>query len=822
MLELRNIVKDYVVGDGKVSALKNVNLCFGKNEFVSILGPSGCGKTTLLNIIGGLDKYTSGDLLIDGKSTKEFADADWDAYRNRCVGFVFQSYNLIPHLTVLGNVELALTLSGVSPSERKERAERALKKVGLEGEMKKRPNQLSGGQMQRVAIARALVNDPEIILADEPTGALDSKTSVQIMELLKEISSEKLIIMVTHNGALAEQYSNRIVNLLDGEVVSDTAKEANEKAVSAGKAKLKRTAMSFTTALSISMKNLFTKKGRTFMTSFAASIGIIGIALVLAISNGFTLYINRLQSDTLAGYPVTVSTNTVNIEGVMEEYQGVTSQEVMYKGEDKLGVYNPNKSMYNMISANFISAEYVQYLQGINDLTLDGESVHNGIQYSYQTQMRFLSPKYSLISETSNSLMASFGLSSSSTMQELMDNDEFVLSQYDVVYGSYPSEPSGNVHQVVLIVDQYNRLSTSTLSKLGIDYVETVDGYEPINYEDLIGTQFKLLSNDVYYKQKSGEDCFTYLSVAEYASAYVDERNFTLEVVGIMRVKENAPMALYGSGIGYLSSLTTAFLADCKTSAIGVAQAADEDYLYVPGTYDKKWYDKVPIAEVMKASGNSYSAELTREQAIEYVKRQVGISDVPSKIYIYPKNFEAKSLITDYLDKWNYNEDGTKKDDIDCIEYTDASAVLSSTMGQLIDIISYVLIAFACVSLIVSSIMIGIITYASVVERTKEIGVLRAIGARKKDIARVFNAETALIGFAAGIIGIGISYLLCIPINAIISGLAGSVISGSLAVLSPVHAIALVAISVCLTIIGGLIPAMIAAKKDPVIALRSE
>ena len=823
MLELRNVKKDYVVGDNVVSALKGVSLSFDKNEFVSILGPSGCGKTTLLNIVGGLDKYTDGDLLINGKSTKEFVDSDWDAYRNRCVGFVFQNYNLIPHLTVLGNVELALTLSGVSPLERRERAEAALIRVGLKDEIKKRPNQLSGGQMQRVAIARALVNDPEIILADEPTGALDSKTSVQIMELLKEISNDKLIIMVTHNGELANKYSSRIVNLLDGNVVSDTAVEKyisdNGKTE---KAKIKKTSMSFATALSISLKNLFTKKGRTFMTSFAASIGIIGIALVLAISNGFSTYIDKLQADTLAGYPITISTTTVSMESVMDEYDNLAKQEVMYPNEDKVAVYNPEKSVTNVLSSNFITAEYVEYVKGLQNVKQGGEAVYNGIQFSYQTQMRFMTPKYSIISESSSSFMDALGLTTSYTMQELMDNEEFIKSQYSVVYGDYPSAPSGNVHQVALVVDQYNRLSVSVLDKLGISYVEKASGYEPINYSDLIGTQFKLLSNDVYYVGVEETDYFRTLDRSEYAAAFNDQRNFTLEVVGIMRIKEGAPMALYSSGIAYLSSLTTAFLQSCQSSAIGVAQAADQEHLYIPGTYNKVWYNKVPISEVMKSSGNSYGVELTKEQAVEYTKQVVGISHVPNMIYIYPKNFEAKAAINEYLESWNYNEDGTPKDKLEQINFTDASAVLSSTMGQLIDIISYVLIAFSCVALIVSSIMIGIITYASVVERTKEIGVLRSIGARKKDIARVFNAETVIVGFVAGMIGITISYILCVPINAIITALAGATISGNLAVLNPLHALALIAISVCLTLIGGLIPATIAAQKDPVVALRTE
>lgn len=886
MLQLQNIVKDYTTGDTTVRALRGVSLTFRKSEFVAILGASGCGKTTLLNIVGGLDRYTDGDLLIRGKSTKEFKAADWDAYRNSCVGFVFQSYNLIPHQTVLGNVELALTLSGISKAERRKRAEEALARVGLSEQLHKRPNQLSGGQMQRVAIARAIVNDPEIILADEPTGALDSKTSVQISDLLQEIAKDRLVIMVTHNNELAETYATRIIRLSDGEVIGDTApyspeneradeqlepvpdkdvvgtpdmtdkerKKADAAEAKAKRAQLKKTSMSYTTALSLSFRNLITKKGRTFMTSFAGSIGIIGIALVLAISNGFNGYIDKMQKDTLSNYPVTVSNIAVDMEAAMSGMQGMQSGNKFteYPDEDVVYNYDDTEAMSNLYHVNYLTAEYVQYVDRLKDMTFDRDrSVVLDIQKSFSAPMNIMTKnaggKVILAETTKQSMMGTTSL-----FQELLSNKDFIDTQYDLLGGEYPDA----YDEIALIVDKYNRLSLSTVRALGFN-----EAAEQYDFDALIGKEYKLILNDGFYRTDG--DSFRTLEKEEYEDAYVDADNtVTLRLTGIMRIKEDAPLSLYASGLVYLPSLTEEYLKDCRQSAIGKAQTAVDvtapnAFVYralIPESYIENFpypdviaamkllpefagmdetvlrklvedmldQSKLPMTIAAITYSANYGMMLNAEQTKELAKQAAGASELPSSIYIYPQNFESKEVITKHLDAWNVNADGSAKDKDKQIRYTDAASMLSSTMGQLVDIISYVLIAFAAVSLVVSSIMIGIITYVSVIERTKEIGVLRSIGARKKDITRVFNAETMLIGLTAGVIGVAIAFVLTFPVSAIIRSLANGMVTTSMAVLHPLHALALVIVSILLTLISGLIPARWAAKKDPVIALRTE
>lgn len=893
MLQLQNIVKDYITGDTAVRALNGINLTFRKSEFVAILGASGCGKTTLLNIVGGLDRYTDGDLLIRGKSTKTFKAYDWDAYRNSCVGFVFQSYNLIPHQSVLGNVELALTLSGISKAERKRRAVDALTRVGLAEQLHKRPNQLSGGQMQRVAIARAIVNDPEIILADEPTGALDSKTSVQISDLLQEIAKDRLVIMVTHNNQLAEQYATRIVSLHDGEVVGDTDpytpaeeaadekyepaatetrlpaadtavataadKKADKKAAAAAakakRAQLRKTSMRFTTAMSLSFRNLVTKKGRTFMTAFAGSIGIIGIALVLAISNGFNKYIDKMQKDTLSNYPVTISNIAVDLETAMAGMQNTGKEYKEFPSEDIVYKYDDTEAMANMYHVNYLTAEYVAHVEQLKDMTYRNkgreEPVVLDVQKSYAAPMNLMTRNTAgrvIMAETEQQSM----MGNKSLFQELLSNKQFIDTQYDLLGGKYPTE----YNEIALVVDRFNRLTLSTVRALGFN-----EAAETYTFESLIGKEYKLLLNDSYYI-RDGEG-FKTIDEDAYEAAYTGEKTITLTLTGIMRIREEAPLSMYSSGLVYRPELTEKYLADCAESVIGKAQAAvsalpeEAQYVYralVPEEYLKNIpYDKVleamrkqpefenlsddeliehidklltlPKLPLMVANlvySANYGMLLTPEQALELSKQAVGASNLPSSIYVYPQNFESKAVITEHLDKWNRDAFGGWKAESEQIRYTDAASMLSTTMGQLVDTISYVLIAFAAVSLIVSSIMIGIITYVSVIERTKEIGVLRSIGARKKDITRVFNAETMLIGFTAGVIGVVIAFILTFPVSAIIKVLADGMVKTSMAVLSPLHAILLIVISVLLTLIAGLIPARVAAKKDPVVALRAE
>ncbi len=963
MLELKNIVKDYVTGDTTVRALKGVDVTFRRSEFVSVLGPSGCGKTTLLNIVGGLDSYTCGDLIINGRSTRDFKAYDWDAYRNNCIGFVFQNYNLIPHLSVLGNVELALTLSGKSKSERRAKAAAALEKVGLGKQMNKRPNQLSGGQMQRVAIARAIVNDPEIILADEPTGALDSKNSVQIADLLKEISRDRLIIMVTHNDALAEEYSTRIIKFLDGEKVDDSnpyeptqeerlqeikyerekrgeafsaeeyapdaypdpyapltkkgksekdinrpqqseisvLKEENETAPKLEKAaatqkkvlskqekaaikaaekarkdekkkqekqrkkEMKRTSMNFFTALGLSGRNLATKKGRTILVSFAGSIGIIGIALVLSISNGFTHYINKLQTDTLAGFPITIAPQAMDIESVTSSIGGNKEEREEFPSGDKVEIYT--RDISTMVYYNDITDEYVNYVKAMP------EEYYKAVSYTNSLDMLVLRKDGEEVKKVSLSKRTMMG--SQQIWQEMLPNNSFMKEQYSVLAGKMPE----NKNELALIVDKYNRIDAEVLEALGITY-ETDDANK-LSFNDILNLgekeHFLAVSNDNAFPDGKFVDYDSLEGKEKLPEIYKTDgeegkKNVPLKLVGILRTEKGVPLELFNSGIVYSPELTQEIISLNANSLIIAKQKEEFDKPSYSGynlAQSKTFYELAgfsqaqamgyamleaaianleqtqnkPFSDILRddpelncLNGTSYEPYKTQFKELapnrDLIKNMLeaektaALEDLnyaarPSSIYIYPKDFETKKKINDYLNGWNNSHPNAK------IMYTDASELLASTMGNMVDIISYVLIAFAAVSLVVSSIMIAIITYVSVIERTKEIGVLRSIGARKKDISRVFNAETVLIGLIAGVMGVLIAAILNFPINAILQVVinangGGSLGIGNLAVLNPLHALLLITVSVVLTLISGFIPSRIAAKKDPVTALRTE
>ena len=765
MLQLKNITKVYDSAT-PVHALKGIDLRFRESEFVAILGTSGCGKTTLLNLVGGLDKYTSGDLLVDGKSTKHFSDAEWDAYRNSTVGFVFQSYNLISHLSVLDNVAIALTLSGVSPDERKKRATEALTSVGLADQIHKKPNQLSGGQMQRVAIARSLVNNPKILLADEPTGALDSGTSVQIMGILKEVSKDRLVIMVTHNQELAKEYSDRIVRLKDGLVTDDTRPVDAVETEKAGRFKSKKTAMSWWTAIKLSFNNLMTKKKRTVLTSIAGSIGIIGVALVLALSNGMTAYVNSMQSDTLAGFPVTIlkTATTFDVGFTIDRDDGLR-----FPTGDTVLSYDRMASM--RMHTNVITQGYIDYLEAIDP------TLYNAMSYSYGLEMTVIAKADNGSYKKVNTQSASSLLDSGSYFNEMPGNDEFMQIQYDVLDGTYPT----GADEVVLIIDSYNRLDIRILEDLGIAVAEDY------KFSDLLGRTFKVIHNNDYYNEVDG----VFLAGTDYEAMYNNPDSVTLTVVGIMRVKESASSELLSGGIGYTTALTQAMLNSAKISDVATAQTAVGNTINV--LTGGEFNNIVTFADVM---------------------RQIGADEVPVGMQIYPVNFDAKETIKDHLDAYNAGLPEEEQ-----IVYTDLAEIVTNMVSTMINTIAIILAAFAAISLVVSTIMIGIITYVSVVERTKEIGILRAIGARKKDISRIFNAETLIIGFTAGTLGIVVTYLLSIPINIIVHNAVG--VSG-IAGLPILYGVILIVGSMVLTLVGGFIPAQGAAKKDPVVALRTE
>ena len=871
MLQLNNITKDYISGDTVVNALKGISISFREHEFVSILGQSGCGKTTMLNIIGGLDRYTDGDLIIGGRSTKEFKDKDWDSYRNHKIGFIFQSYNLIPHQTVLSNVELALTLSGVSKTERRKRAVEALEMVGLGDQINKKPNQMSGGQMQRVAIARALVNDPDIILADEPTGALDSETSVQVMDILKKISDNKLIIMVTHNAELAEQYSSRIIRLLDGKVTDDTApyeipagKEISP--VAGALDKKEKVSMSFFTALSLSFKNLLTKKGRTFLTSFAGSIGIIGIALILSLSSGFQAYINRVQEDTVSTYPITIENESVDYSSMLNSMMGETVED---KEEGRIYAAPVMSQLVNTMSAEVKKnnlSELKKYLESpdcnIGDYVLD-------VQYQYDIPLNVYAKDYSgginkvnpstlyqdiwgVSDETmSSSLVSSF--SNTDMWSQMIDNQDLLNSQYDLVAGSWPD----NYNEVVVVADKNHQITDVSLYALGIRNSSELkniminlnkqldDKVSSYSYEDLLNLRFKVVLPSAYYRYDEATGAYKNMSSSEDYVKQLIDNGIEVKVSGIIVAKDDAVATSITGVVGYTKNLVDYIVSENNKSDIVKAQLDNPDIDVLTGlpfstvdidltmddinayistlpkeqqkiisAYIANLSDDVIIemfkSQIQQSSSNTYKSNI---EALGYVT-----TDNPSKINIYAKDFESKDAISDIISAYNDKVKSEGNDSLE-ISYTDYIGLMMSSVSKVVDAISYVLIAFVSISLVVSSIMIGIITYISVLERTKEIGILRSIGASKHDISRVFNAETMIVGLVAGIIGIGFTLLLNIPINIIIKKFSG--ISG-VAVLPLKGALILIAISVFLTLIAGLIPARVASKKDPVIALRTE
>lgn len=861
MLKLKNITKVYNSGNEKLKALDNVGIMFRKSEFVSILGPSGCGKTTLLNIIGGLDRYTSGDLIINGKSTKYFKNRDWDSYRNYSVGFVFQNYNLIGHQTVLSNVELALTISGVSKKERKKRAIKALEEVGLKRQINKKPNHLSGGQMQRVAIARALVNNPDIILADEPTGALDTKTSIQVMEILKNISKDKLVIMVTHNPDLAQKYSSRIIKILDGKIIDDSniLKETTKKEKAHDNKR--RTSMKFLTALHLSLNNLMTKKGRTILTSFAGSIGIIGIALILAISTGVQNYINKVEEDTLSSYPLTIEESTIDMSSMIDTMMGENkNSEKREEGK----IYSSDimndliASLSSKISTNNLKAlkEYIE-----SDTSKIREN-SNAIKYSYNLDINLYKSNTDdgIVKVNPSTVMETLGMTtsnpysqmlpSSSMMgnnnvwEELIDNDELLKSQYNLLAGSWPTK----YNEVVLIVGKNNEISDYTLYSLGlkdqnelkskmkaIQNGETVEPSEETvySYDDLLNLSYKLVLNSDYYVKTNNlwidksEDDFYMKQIIKDAEE--------IKVVGIIKQNDSSTATSKSGQIGYTSDLTKYVINKTNSSDIVKTQKENKEINIFTGLEFPKDelnsdfdYNSLSEAEKIKLGklNSDEFAELmkayrdNKNSSYESNLIKLGSIDIssPASISIYPKNFASKNNLIDIIEEYNKTaKDNNKEENI--INYTDVIGTMMKSVSQIINTISYVLIAFVAISLVVSSIMIGIITYISVLERTKEIGVLRAIGASKKDISRVFNAETLIVGFISGVIGILITMLLTLPINSLIHMITGV----SIITKVPLNAaIILVIISMLLTIVAGLIPSRIASKKDPVVALRTE
>ena len=983
MLKLKGITKDYAVGDETVHALKGIDLEFRKSEFVAILGHSGCGKTTMLNIIGGLDQYTDGDLIINGRSTKEFTDRDWDTYRNHSIGFIFQSYNLIPHQTVLANVELALTLSGVNKAERRERAIKALEQVGLGDQLTKKPNQMSGGQMQRVAIARALVNDPDILLADEPTGALDSETSVQIMEILKKISKDKLIIMVTHNPELADSYASRIIRLKDGLITGDTmpySAQEDEASEPVGK----KTAMSYLTALSLSLNNLMTKKGRTILTSFAGSIGIIGIALILSISTGVNNYIEKVQEDTLSSYPISIQAETVDMTELMTSLMGINAENAENK-HDKDAVYG-NTIMYEMMNTMTNAEVQSNNLKALKvfldeQMSKDSELSRNAsnVQYTYNLPMNLFTKDTdgkiiksdvmtlmskmragvigdeaeASVSKSMNGMLSASGTGGTQSQfvvwQEMLSGEDSLISpmleqQYDVLYGTWPQ----NYDEVVLTVDENNEVSDMVLYALGLksssDMLSAMASYmsgeevdtsklESWSYADVCKKTFSLILPSDYWQLDPETGEYKDISADALGLKTLYANGIELKIVGIVRQRADAVSGMMTGAIGYTNALTKYVVEQTAEKELVKKQLADpqhdiftglpfkqtdkaltgeeikaavEEYsatidnakkaeLYVgymsnaPETYinsmideqldgvtradiEKQVLENYPeYADMLAAMDDdalmSYMRELMSEQIkkayAEQVKKQLsslstaslaaafdecyftdegykliydelmpetfssstyeqnlralGYVDLysPSGVNIYVATFAAKDAVADVIEEYNNSVDAE-----DQISYTDYVALIMSSVTTIIDVISYVLIAFVAISLIVSSIMIGIITYISVLERTKEIGILRAIGASKKDISSVFNAETVIVGFGAGLIGILATILLCIPINAVVHHLTG--IYSINAVLPPLAALALIAISMLLTVVAGLIPSRVAANKDPVVALRTE
>ena len=763
VLKIENVTKKYEIGTFKQTALNGVTMAFRDNEFVSILGPSGSGKTTLLNMIGGLDQYDSGDILIDGKSTKHFKDSEWDSYRNHSIGFVFQTYHLIPHISVLDNVEVGLTLSGMDSERRKQRAIEVLSRVGLEDHIYKKPNQLSGGQMQRVAIARALANDPDIILADEPTGALDSETSVQIMSLIQEIAKDKLVIMVTHNKEIAERYSNRIIELLDGRVIDDTNPHEIKESLG-GKLTLKAISMSFKQALKLSFNNLRTKKFRTLITAFAGSIGIIGVALVLALSNGLSNEISTLERSTLSEFPITINQVPMNVDmGQGGPFAGAPVS-LLEAYPDIFRIFPFDRDAQRVQHTNVFTDAYIEHLKAMDPL------LYNEITFTQSANMPLIHRAENNAILTMNNRAVRFS--------PLLNNTDFFVETYDILDGRMPEM----IHELLLVVDQYNRLNISILSALG--YETDVEDYP---FDRFIGKTIYLAFNDQFYLYDEDNDRF--FVNPDLAGLMQSEDTMVLEIVGIARAKEDASVALIEPGLKYLPGLMDLFLADAMQSSIVEAQR--------------------------NSDVNVINNQPLTSQAKQNLIRSYGGDDTPASILIYASSFEAKNLIKDYLDAFNIGLPPESQ-----IIYSDLAAMITDVVGTLIGTVTYVLIAFSAISLVVSSIMIGIITYVSVLERTKEIGILRSLGARKKDISRVFNAETTIIGFTAGLMGVVLAYAMTFPINMVIRNLVDDV--DNLAQLSIIAGASLIVISIGLTYVSGLIPANFAARKDPVEALRVE
>ncbi len=883
MLQLKNIVKNYEMGDTKVEALKGVSINFRKNEFVSVLGQSGCGKTTLLNIIGGLDGYSSGDLVINGKSTKKFKDSDWDTYRNHSIGFVFQSYNLIPHQSVLSNVELALTLSGVSPAERKKRATAALQRVGLGDQIHKKPNQMSGGQMQRVAIARALVNEPDILLADEPTGALDSETSIQIMELLKEISNDRLIIMVTHNPDLAEAYSTRIIRLLDGKVVDDTRPYdgfIDEDVNSRSRGKGKKASMSFLTALSLSANNLWTKKGRTFLTAFAGAIGIIGIALILSLSDGFQKYIDRVQEETLSNYPITIESESIDLSAMFSSMAGDAQDDKEDKKEadkeetehkDVIKSLDVSTNMYNALVSKRNVNDLEEFKKFIDDPANGVLNLVSAVRYTYDLNIKIygtdlngktlrVNPSKVMDSMGMGNMASAYSLYSSmpamsmmgtdmDVFGELIDNPELLDQQYEVVAGHWPEDKS----EMVFVISERNYVEDMDLFTLGLKDQSTLSaflknesieksGKDEYSYEDILNLRFRCILDTDYYKRNKQEGTW---DVVEEDSPYFDtvlNNGLELKIVGIVRPKPEAAATAISSTVGYTKELTQYIIEQTNNSAIVREQKADPETDIFTGKpfADSENADSAANAAMdmseLTPEQQAYLATLSPEELAELQKQMaaaavsnatyegnldaMGVCDlsIPSSISIYPKDFESKDLLEDKIREYNKKceEEGNEGAKI---TYTDFIGLMMSSISTIINAITYVLIAFVAISLVVSSIMIAIITYISVLERTKEIGILRSIGASKRDVSRVFNAETLIEGLVSGGLGVLVTVLLNFPINAVIYHFAGL---KNIAALPVKYGIILVLISIFLTVIAGLIPSKMASRRDPVEALRSE
>lgn len=887
MLQLKDIVKTYTAGDMTVDALKGVSLDFRKSEFVAVLGPSGCGKTTLLNIIGGLDRYTSGDLVINNISTKQYKDVDWDIYRNNSIGFVFQSYNLIPHQSALANVELAMTLAGISKSDRRKRAVEALEKVGLGDQINKKPNQMSGGQMQRVSIARALVNNPDILLADEPTGALDSETSVQIMDILKDIAKDRLVIMVTHNPELANEYSNRIIRLLDGRVTDDTNPFlVEEEQKNASKNKKKKISMSFLTALALSLNNLMTKKTRTILTAFAGSIGIIGIALIMSLSSGMQGYINSLEQDTLSTYPIQLQSQSMDMTGMLASMMSANHRNGV--SHDLNNVYSNNimTGMIESMSSKITNNDLKQFRQYIE--TGEGKNIYdmtNSIQYGYAIDLniykfdtsngtimvnpgsvmdRFRGGSSDNVDMSSMNNMNSFGMGGN-TWSELINNEELLQSQYDVLAGSWPSA----YNEVVLVVDEHNEISDMDLYSLGLLNAEELDDMvrkfmkgekieelktAEFSYDEILSLTFKLVLNTDYYVKQEEAGISRWVDMRDDAGFMKNlvDNALSIKVVGIIRPSEEAAASSINGTVGYTSALTEYVINTVNESEIAKEQNSDpEKNVFTGFVFDIAGYVETLTMEDI----NAFLEKMPEDERVQYQEMTVGMTDEeilamlsqmvkdemaksnisdtyesncnklgmvdknnPSNINLYPKDFASKEKIVNLIKDYNKMQEDAGHEEY-VIHYTDIVGMMTSGISSIIDIISYVLIAFVAISLVVSSIMIAIITYISVLERTKEIGILRSIGASKGDISRVFNAETVIEGLVAGAIGIGITLLLNIPINIIIKSLTGISRISSLPITG---AVGLILLSVLLTVIAGFIPSKMAAKKDPVVALRSE